>query len=533
MEPITAVGASLAVSGFVGGYVDSSYSKYKYFFGSHSNDLIKKTDICSSAIYELTDMSTYYIASTYAVKSSVSFASLGSKMLGVVPIALFKPACYWIGATLHTDRYYHYLNEYFEVKEAGNNLKKGLLPYYIPSQVDYQSISAYRTDNTDDYKNFKDMLFQNRASLFDLKSYKISLRTQDINESTDYKDIYKEVEIEESSVSKTISIDVKGLSYWSPKHLFKHAFTSCIKHDSTTRDDTKLDQYIKAKVDQGYTIKTNDASQLQSMCKYLNQNNVINARGESHKTIYLKNRTKLHICHESNVVRVFVRNQSLVERLKNLFSSSKAPSFEEAIINISKDGGINSIKISGALKKVKNDIIALSREELVKQVDIYDFNSAFSVTDFDHETSDVGKKFTLHTLKKQYKTSTIFNNIVGYLRDIGEYCYVKITASFKKSSSNFYFFMKLPILLLDVLVGVLFMMIMLPFSLQHYSKKMEFNDIYNSMDNKDLVKPVDQVKSLKRSVKVRGNEININLKGRTTFSCKKTESKNFIKNDLK
>ena len=506
-----------AADNFRKGYKTAFYSKSRYFFAD-SEALVCKTNLFFNIAEIASEAAIYYTSVQYSVSSTVSYVSI-SLQIPQLLLALVKPVFYWIGNTVHQDRHYSYMEEYFSYKGRGKNNKvyDGLLPYFIPSRVEYHCQSNYSGDKnipSDEEQRdriFKDMLLHKRAEIFGFKNYKTSLRIK----SRPAKQ-YNEIAIEESSLLEVVNIKISNLSYFSPKHI-GHTNSPFFEYDSSDDDSLKdIKAYIDNKLNNGYevNIDTTGCNNSQELSRILGLhrekiNDDLDKRlNLEPETVYLKGNLKLLIhkddnIKDDNILRVYVKRQNFFEILGNLFSEKK--SFQDAINDsFNQNARFNqkcTIKISGYLKSVKKEGFS----NLNGNIDIYDFNHEIEYNEIEKVNTQPGVT-KLHKIEIKNQDIPLHKYILSYFMDIGRYFYHRISKSYDTSGSIPMFLIRLPIFLIDAVVGTLFMMLMLPSSLKHYKNKMIFNEIYKSFNSSEKSSPPEKGKDApKASFTVNGN----------------------------
>ena len=262
VESTCIVGGLSAMTGAYQGYYDAVYAKKRNFFLQNTN--LVNLETSHGILGECFNGAVLAGSIYYDVDTNIKLSNPITALPTIVALNV-KPVFYWVGVLASNARYHCIREKFFntttpaERPHAIKGSKYGLLPHYMPSQVDVQCYGNYpvNADQNQKIETLKDIVAHRRAISYGYQSLSTTFAVTDTNE--DNNESSHRIGINESSYGKVITLDIKILTKWSP---INYALAATFKkfYDYDTSDNQKLipdplKNYLKSKIESGYAIK--------------------------------------------------------------------------------------------------------------------------------------------------------------------------------------------------------------------------------------------------------------------------------------
>ena len=519
VESTCVFGGLTAMTAAYQGYYDAVYAKKKNFF--LKNTALVNVDPSHKIFTECFNGAMLAGTTYYGIDTTIKASNLFTTIPALVALNV-APIFYWVGCLASSGRYHCIRDKFFEAttpagrEHAFKGSRKGLLPYYIPSQVDVQCYGNYPSDNSAKVSTLKDIVAHRRAIEYGFQTFSTAFTVTNNNE---YKYESHRIDINESSYSKVITLDVEKLTMWNPVRylLAKATFKKSYDYDDTPNAPNQklipdpLKDYLKSKIESGYVVKVSKGSSPPSFLEWKNDehNSLIetldldekyneNVKKEvpqidKPKTYQLGNGVKVTLALDDKTHRVHFESMTWLENIKSVFGLG----YDKVDAKkLNKTIESNIITITGSDSHVAEAIKDLAFE--VKQEGTGN-NKVVSIYDTSKDNPVFGENVeplynaTLHKIKytdrvkdEEEKLSDSYLSYAwAYMIDIGYLILTPLMKILDISNNVVLGALKIPINLVMGLVGIIwdgiFMLFSLVPALERYTDEMLLEDLANTM----------------------------------------------------
>lgn len=443
------------------------------------------------AQYAPSSFSSFAWAGTYYLDNYVGKAALEQSYISAVPFisSLIEPTFYWIGALCSGKLNFCVRNKFLSTLGAeaygGRARTKGLLPFYIPRKVDFQSFS-YRPlkKQKKDQEIMSDFSHQLRFSAYKEKTSKAFFLARNQIAESNTKDL---ITIEEKG--EYVCISAKELnSYWKrfKNSSYKQVIYTYDSDNAITGDELPivLKKYLERKVQQGakFSLGPENTSVNQAIRAFLENKEgkflESQVSSSAFKDFYIGGGQKASLVKDGSLIRLHIENSGFRDKWRFLRKENECDAFKKALRDALVSGTAESLHFS----------IDLSREEDTKSLindicsDVSKANDNCPIEFFNlkHKLSDSAKKelvrghrnLVMHEMKFTQRSGEDLKEsfALAYLRDIGRYSYSILMENWPKNknffSALYFLFRFLAINIGKCLINLIVMAVLLPKALK-------------------------------------------------------------------